>query len=78
LSDSYHSDVRRLVVINLLDRPDGRERADIYRALAHIDQAVVEDAITSLVEAGVVVDSPTHVQTSQALACLERLGLIGV
>jgi hypothetical protein len=78
LSDSYHSDVRRLVVINLLDRPDGRERADIYRALAHLDQAVVEDAITSLVEGGVIVDSPARVRASEALACLERLGLIGV
>jgi hypothetical protein len=71
-------DVERLIVIDVLNRPRGRERTRLYRTLDHFDQAAVDAAIGRLEQAGVIVTQGSKVRASPALTRLERLDLIGI
>ncbi len=79
LADNYQTDhPQRLVVIELLSHPRGREREGIYDALRHIDQSEIDRAIASLESEGVLVNAGRLVRPTAALACLERLDLIAI
>jgi hypothetical protein len=79
LADTYQRDhPERLVVIELLSHPFGRERGEIYQALRHIDQGAIDRAITSLEDEGVISNVGKLVRPTAALACLERLDLIAI
>jgi hypothetical protein len=68
----------RLVVIALLGRPGGRTRERMHHALRSVRREAIDDAITSLEQAGVVVTAGRTVRPSNALIRLERLHVIGV
>jgi hypothetical protein len=67
-----------LVVVQLLNRPNGRERRRMYSALSSLAQPAIDEAIESLHAAGVIVVKGQRIRPSPALACLERLELIAV
>lgn len=67
-----------LVVVQLLNRPNGRERPRMYRALSSLTMGVIDEAIDSLQRAGVVVVKGQRVHPSPALERLEELELIAV
>jgi hypothetical protein len=68
----------RLLVIQLLSQPKGRERDRLYDALGHIERDSIDNAINSLQQAGVLNVDGERVSPSAALSCLERLEMIGV
>jgi hypothetical protein len=69
---------QRLVVIDLMHRPGGRERERLYRALDHFDRDEVDEAILELENAGVLVATGSRLRPSPALICLERLGVLAI
>ncbi|HTZ87929.1 MAG TPA: hypothetical protein VMB05_14780 [Solirubrobacteraceae bacterium] len=68
----------RLVAIELLGRPRGRDRERMYRTLRELSHETIDEAIASLEQAGVLVTAGRTVKASSALARLERLNLIAV
>jgi hypothetical protein len=68
----------RLVAIELLGRPRGRDRDRMYRTLRELSRETIDEAIVSLEQAGVLVTAGRTVRASSALARLERLNLIGI
>ena len=68
----------RLVAIQLLEQPSGRDRTAVYRALAHVERSEIDEAITNLEEAGVLMDGGSLIWASPALVCLERLELVAI
>jgi len=68
----------RLVAIELLGRPRGRDRERMYRTLREFSRETIDEAIASLEQAGVLVSAGRTVKASGALERLERLNLIGV
>lgn len=68
----------RLVAIELLGRPRGRDRDRMYRTLRELSRETIDEAIASLEQAGVLVIAGRTVRASGALARLERLNLIGI
>jgi hypothetical protein len=66
-----------LVVLQVVGRTRGRERARMYRALRRTP-AEVDAAIESLEHAGVVAVKGARIHPSSALKRLDDLGLIGV
>ncbi len=67
-----------LVVIEVLNRPRGRDLGRMYRALRHHDRQDIDAAITSLERAGVVTLIGETIKASPALALLEQLDLISI
>jgi hypothetical protein len=67
-----------LVVLEVMARVRGRERERMYRALRGRTRAEVDEAITSLEQAGVVAVKGARVHASPALTRLNDLGLIGI
>jgi hypothetical protein len=67
-----------LVVVGVMARDRGRERESIYRALRDRTRAEVDEAITSLEQAGIVTVRGTRIHASPALTRLNDLGLIGI
>ncbi len=67
-----------LVVLEVMARVHGRERERMYRALRDRTRAEVDEAITSLEQAGVVTVKGARVHASSALTRLNDLGLIGI
>jgi hypothetical protein len=67
-----------LVVIEVLNRPRGRDLERMYRALRHHDRQDIDAAIASLQRAGVVTVSGESIKASPALALLEQLDLIAI
>jgi len=68
----------RLVTIELLGRPRGRDRDRMYRTLRNLRRETIDEAIVSLEQAGVLVTAGRTVKASSALMRLERLDLIGL
>jgi hypothetical protein len=68
----------RLVAIELLGRPRGRDRDRMYRTLRELSRETIDEAIVSLEQAGVLVTAGRTVRASNALTRLERLNLIGI
>jgi hypothetical protein len=66
-----------LVVVEVVGRVHGRERARMYRSLRRAP-AEVDAAITSLQQAGVVAVKGARVHASPALALLDELNMIAV
>jgi hypothetical protein len=77
-SKQTRDNAERLVVIDMLGQTRGRHRATLYRHLGHYERAIIQAAIDSLVEAGVLTRNGERVIATPALACLEELGLIAV
>jgi hypothetical protein len=77
-SNQNHESPERLVTIELLGRPRGRDRDRLYRALHELGRETIDEAIASLEAAGVLVTTGRTVKASGALARLERLNLIGL
>jgi DNA-binding MurR/RpiR family transcriptional regulator len=67
-----------LVVIEVLNRPHGRELERMYRTLRAHDRQAIDEAVASLEQAGVVTVQGRTVKASAALARLEQLDLIAV
>lgn len=66
-----------LVILQVLS-PGGRTRASLHAKLDSLQTSVIDEAVTRLEAAGVVViDGPT-VRPSEALMCLNELDLIAV
>ncbi len=70
-------DTEHLVVVQVVGRVRGRERARMYVALRRTP-AEVDAAITSLEQAGVVAVKGARIHASPALKRLDELNLIGV
>jgi hypothetical protein len=68
----------RLVAIELLGRPRGRDRDRMYRTLRELSRETIDEAIVSLEQAGVLETAGRTVRASTALNRLERLNLIGI
>jgi hypothetical protein len=68
----------RLVTIELLGRPRGRDRDRMYRTLRELSRESIDEAIASLEQAGVLVSTGRTVKASNALSRLELLNLIGI
>jgi DNA-binding MurR/RpiR family transcriptional regulator len=77
-SNQTHEHPERLVAIELLGRPRGRDRDRMYRTLRQLSRETVDEAIASLEQAGVVVIAGRTIKASSALVRLERLNLIGI
>ncbi|HTU79581.1 MAG TPA: hypothetical protein VMF09_12555 [Solirubrobacteraceae bacterium] len=77
-SNQTHEHPERLVVIELLGRPHGRDRERMYRTLRELSREAIDEAIVSLEQAGVLVIAGRTVRASSALARMERLNLIGI
>jgi hypothetical protein len=77
-SNQTLEDPERLVAIELLGRPRGRDRDRMYRTLRELSRESIDDAIASLEQAGVLVTAGRTVRASSALNRLERLNLIGI
>lgn len=69
---------QRLIAIQLLGHPAGRQRASLYRVLKGVGRESIDQAIASLELAGVVIVAERTVRASDALVRLDRLKLIGV
>jgi hypothetical protein len=67
-----------LVVLEVMARVRGRERESMYRALRDRTHAEVDEAITSLEQAGIVAVKGARVHATPALTRLNDLGLIGI
>ena len=67
-----------LVVIELLNRPHGRDLERMYRTLRSHQRQDIDAAIASLREAGILSVNGQTVKASPALARLEQLNLIAV
>jgi hypothetical protein len=70
-------DVQRLVAIEVLGRPGGRERGRMYRSL-RLEREAIDDALASLETAGVLRMTATRVYATEALRRLESLALVGI
>jgi hypothetical protein len=77
-SNQTYEHPERLVAIELLGRPRGRDRDRMYRTLRQLSRETVDEAIASLEQAGVVVTAGRTIKASSALVRLERLNLIGI
>jgi hypothetical protein len=69
---------QRLIAIQLLGHQAGRRRESLYRALKDVPRGAIDEAITGLGRAGVVVVTERTVRASPALTHLDQLKLIGV
>jgi|HubBroStandDraft_6_1064221.scaffolds.fasta_scaffold158745_3 hypothetical protein len=67
-----------LVVVELLNRPHGRDLERMYRTLRGHSRQEIDAAIESLEEAGVLSINGQAVKASKALARLEQLNLIAI
>lgn len=70
--------VERLVTIQLLSHPRGRDRNALYRALRHSQDDAIDEAVVSLEQAGILTVAARVLHPSHALIRLEQLGLIGI
>jgi len=77
-SQRHDAAAERLVVLQVVGVPRGRQRSVIYTALADIGRERVDAAIDSLQQAGVVLVVGRAVRQSTALERLDRLELICV
>ncbi len=67
-----------LVVIEVLNRPHGRDVERLHRSLRNHGRQDIEAAIASLEQAGVVAVNGQTIRASAALTRLEQLNLIAV
>jgi hypothetical protein len=72
------NDCERLVAIELLGRPRGRERERLYGSLRTYDRQVIDTAIASLEAKGLLTIAGARVIASEPLRHLERLELVAV
>jgi hypothetical protein len=72
------ADVQRLVVIELLDRKDGLTPAMLERKLRGRDREIIEAAVASLEEAGVVIVKRSRIHVCAVVRHIDELGLIGI
>lgn len=69
--------VERAVVVQLFDRPGAMTRDELHAAIAH-PAAAIDAAVEALEGVGVLRTSNGDVRASDAVRCLDRLGLICV
>jgi hypothetical protein len=67
-----------LVVIEVLNRMQGRDLERMHRTLRRYDRQSIEAAVAALEQAGVVTVSGQTIKASPALELLEQLDVITV
>ncbi len=72
------NDCERLVAIELLGRPHGRERDRMYHTLRAHSRETIDAAINSLETTGVLRVAGARVVASDSMQHLERLSLLAI
>jgi hypothetical protein len=72
------NDCERLVAIELLGRPSGRERTRMYRTLRAYSPETIDAAISSLEAKGLLRVAGVRVVASESMQHLERLSLVAI
>jgi hypothetical protein len=67
---------KRLVILDVLSHTRPRNRDHLYRALRQLTHEDVDEAIATLERAGVVRVAHDTVHASDALKCLEAIGML--
>lgn len=70
------SRVQRVIVLLVLERPDGLTLAELHAELDDFDRSTVIDALVGLQTESVIVADDDRVQGSQCAKCLDMLALI--
>jgi DNA-binding HxlR family transcriptional regulator len=73
-----HGNAQRVIVLRVLEHPDGLPLAALYTELDDLDQNTLTDAMASLQAEGVVVVDDERVQASRCARRLDTLALICV
>jgi hypothetical protein len=71
-----HSRVQRVIVLLILERPDGLTLAELHAELDDFDHSTVIDASVGLETEGVIAVDDERVQASRCAKCLDMLALI--
>jgi hypothetical protein len=75
---TINADCERLVVVELLGRPRGRERTRMYGTLHIHSRETIDAAISSLEATGVLRVAGGRVVASEPMRHLERLSLLAI